>query len=94
MKDTKLVKASGLSEVNMEMIIASGKVGIALMLVLRQHILDGNGMLDEWKSSVVVPSFKGKRDVMNCGSYRRVKLLEHGCAKGAGEKNVGIGKFR
>ena len=26
----------------------------------------------------MVPIFKGKRDVMNCGSYRGVKLLEHG----------------
>jgi len=26
----------------------------------------------------MVPIFKGKGDVMNCGSYRRVKLLEHG----------------
>ena len=26
----------------------------------------------------MVPIFKGKGDVMNCGSYRRVKLQEHG----------------
>jgi len=26
----------------------------------------------------VVPIFKGKGDVMNCGAYRGVKLLEHG----------------
>ena len=24
-----------------------------------------------------MPIFKGKGDVMSCGSYRRVKLLEH-----------------
>ena len=28
--------------------------------------------------SVVAPIFKGKGDVMNSGSYRGVKLLEHG----------------
>ena len=33
---------------------------------------------DEWITSVVVPIFKGKEDVMNCGSYRGVKLLKHG----------------
>ena len=34
-------------------------------------------MPDEWKTSVIVPIFKGKGDVMSCGSYRGVKLLEH-----------------
>ena len=34
-------------------------------------------MPEEWKTSVVVPIFKGKRDVMDCGAYRGVKLLEH-----------------
>ena len=27
--------------------------------------------------SIVVPIFKGKGDVMDCGTNRRVKLLEH-----------------
>ena len=44
---------------------------------LCQRVLDGRGMPDEWKTSVIVPIFKGKGDVMSCGSYRRVKLLEH-----------------
>ena len=34
-------------------------------------------MPEEWKTSVVVPIFKGKGDVMDCGAYRGVKLLEH-----------------
>ena len=34
-------------------------------------------MPDEWKTSMIVPIFKGKCDVMSCGSYRGVKLLEH-----------------
>ena len=34
-------------------------------------------MPDEWKTSVIVPIFKGKGDAMSCGSYRGVKLLEH-----------------
>ena len=34
-------------------------------------------MPEEWKASVVVPIFKGKGDVMDCGAYREVKLLEH-----------------
>ena len=33
-------------------------------------------MPEEWKTSVVV-RIKGKRDVMDCGAYRGVKLLKH-----------------
>ena len=34
-------------------------------------------MPEEWKTSVVVPTFKGKGDEMSCSAYRGVKLLEH-----------------
>ena len=32
---------------------------------------------EDWKSSVVLPVYKGKGDTMECGSYRGIKLLEH-----------------
>jgi len=32
---------------------------------------------EDWKSSVVLPTYKGKGDPMECGSYRGIKLLEH-----------------
>jgi len=32
---------------------------------------------EDWKSSVVLPIYKGKGDPMECGSYRGIKLLEH-----------------
>ena len=48
------------------------------MVELCQQVLEGKGMPADWGLSVVVPIFKGKGDVMNCGSYRGVKLLEHG----------------
>ena len=44
---------------------------------LCQRELDGKGMPEEWKTSVVVPIFKGKGDAMDCGAYRGIKLLEH-----------------
>ena len=34
-------------------------------------------MPEEWKTSVILPIFKGKGDVMSYESYRGVKLLEH-----------------
>jgi len=59
-----------LSEITTEIIMASGKIGENVMMQLCQRVLDENGIPDKWKTSVVVPIFKGKGDVMNCGSYR------------------------
>ena len=70
-------KAARPSEVSLEMITASGVVGIHVMMELYQQVLDGRGMPEDWKMSLVKPIFKGKGDVMSCGAYRGVKLLEH-----------------
>jgi hypothetical protein len=40
-------------------------------------VLDGEGIPVEWRRSVLVPLYKGKGDVRDCGAYRGVKLLEH-----------------
>ena len=34
-------------------------------------------MPKDWKTFVMVPIYKEKGDVTNCGAYRGVKLLEH-----------------
>ena len=70
-------KTTGPSEVSVEMIVASGKIGVEVMMELCQRVLDDRGMPDEWKTNVIVPIFKGNGDVKSCGSYRGVKLLEH-----------------
>ena len=55
----KAGKPAGPSEVCVEMIAASGEIGIDVMVELCQSVLDGRGMPDEWALSVVVPIFKG-----------------------------------
>ena len=78
MNKMKLGKAAEPSEVNKDIIIASGTFGVGVMKKLCQRVLDGEGIMsEEWKTSVVVPIFKRKGDVMDCGAYRGVKLLEH-----------------
>ena len=47
MQRTKLYKETGPSEVSFEMIVASGKIGVKVMIKLRQCVLDGRGMPDE-----------------------------------------------
>jgi len=34
-------------------------------------------MPEDWKSSVALPIYKGNGNVMECGSYWGIKLLEH-----------------
>ena len=66
MGEMKVGKAAGPSEVSVEMIAASGEIGIGVMVELCQGVLDERGMPDEWVLSVVVPIFKGKGDAMSC----------------------------
>ena len=33
-------------------------------------------MLEDWKTSVLVPIYKGKGDVTNCRAYKKVKLYK------------------
>jgi hypothetical protein len=76
-KAMKLGKATGVSEVAVEHIAASGMVGIEVITKIADRVLDGEGMPDEWRCSVLVPLYKRKGDVRDCGAYRGVKLLEH-----------------
>ena len=34
--------------------------------------------IKKWAIRIVVPIFKGKGDIQDCGCYRAVKLHEHG----------------
>ena len=58
-------KATGPFEVSVEVIVASGEIWVKVMMELCQHVLDDRGMPDEWKTSVIVPIFKGKVPIFN-----------------------------
>jgi hypothetical protein len=76
-KAMKLGKATGVPEVAAEHIAASGMVGIEVITKIANRVLDDEGIPNEWRCSVLVPLYKGKGDVRDCGAYRGVKLLEH-----------------
>ena len=54
MQKKKSGKATGTSEVSVEMIFATDDIGVNVMMELCQRVLDGRGMPDEWKTSVIV----------------------------------------
>ena len=77
LKKMKRHKAPGLSGLVAEMIQATGDIGIQWILDLCNVIVKEGSIPEDWKSSVVLPIYKGKGNPMECGSYRGIKLLEH-----------------
>ena len=78
LNEIKAGKAPGSSAVSLELIAASGGVGIQVMAEICQRVRDGHGIPVEWSLSIVVPILKWKGDTRNCGCYGAVKFLEHG----------------
>jgi predicted GNAT family acetyltransferase len=76
--DLKYGKAGGISGVVAEHIRGSADVGVEVLTKICNDMLDGGEMPEEWRNSTLVPLYKGKGNVKECGSYRGVKLLEHG----------------
>jgi len=60
-----------------EMIRATGDIGSQWILDLCNGIVKEGRIPEDWKSSMVLSIYKGKRNPMEGGSYRGIKLLEH-----------------
>jgi len=77
LKKMKRHKAPGLSGLTAEMIQATEGIGTQWLLDLCNGIVTEGCIPEDWKSSVILPIYKWKGDVMECGSYTGIKLLEH-----------------
>ena len=73
LKKMKRHKAQGLSGLVAEMIQARGDIATQWLLDLCNGMAKEGCILEDWKSSVVLPIYKGKGDPMECGSYRGIK---------------------
>ena len=60
MKVMKPGKTAGPSKVCATMISATGEVRVSVMVELCQRVLEGNGMPDKWRASVLAPVSKGR----------------------------------
>ena len=58
--------------------LAASPHGKQVILQIANEILNGMDMPHDWRMSTVVPIYKKKGSVMDCASYRGIKLLEHG----------------
>jgi hypothetical protein len=90
-------RAAGPSKVVLEMLKAAGDQGIEWLSKLCNAIIRERKISEDWKQSILLPIFKGKGYPLECGSFRAVKLLEHGmkCAGGSfREEDKGKGQSR
>ena len=69
-------KAAGPEEITLEMVLALGEEGIVCML---RRIMDAiwkeKRIPNDWLESILVPIFKNKGNIYECGNYRGIKLL-------------------
>ena len=61
----------------MEVWIALGNKGVEFLVKFFNKILRGEKIPDEWRRSVLVPLYKDKGDIKECGNYRGIKLMSH-----------------
>jgi len=70
-------KAPGMSGLSAEIIQARDGIGTQWLLDICNGIVKEGCIPEDWKSSVILPIYKGKGDSIECGSYRGTKLLGH-----------------
>ena len=54
---------------------ASVGFGTRWMTDLINNIVIGSCIPGNWRNSILLPVYKGKGDLLVCGSYRAIKLL-------------------
>ena len=52
-------------------------LGVDMFLDLLQKIFEQGKMPEEWRDSVILPKFKEKKDIHDCGNYRCIKMISH-----------------
>ena len=70
-------KAAGPTGIVSEMFMADEDCSVERLTSLCNLIVAQGRIPIDWKSSILLPVFKGKGDPVECGSYRAIKLLEH-----------------
>ena len=71
------IPVQGPDDIPVEAWIALGNKGVEFLVKFFNRLLRGEKMPDEWRRSVLVPLYKGKGDIKECGNYRGIKLMSH-----------------
>ena len=77
LRKMKKGKAVGPDDIPIEAWRVVGEVGVETLLNIFTEIMETEKMPEEWRDSVLVPVFKNKGDILDCGNYRGIKLMAH-----------------
>ena len=77
LRKMKKGKAQGPDDIPVEVWIALGNKGVEFLVNFFNRLLQGEKVPDEWRRSVLVPLYKGKGEIKECGNYREIKLMSH-----------------
>ena len=77
LRKMKKGKAQGPHDIPVEAWIALGNKGVEFLVNFFNRFLREEKMPDEWSRSVLVPLYKGKQDIKECGNYQGIKLMSH-----------------
>ncbi|ROT72113.1 hypothetical protein C7M84_009515 [Penaeus vannamei] len=70
-------KAVGPDNLPVEVWKSLGIIGIEYLKQELNKIMEEEKIPDEWRKSTLIPIFKNKGDIMECGNYRGIKLMSH-----------------
>jgi len=70
-------KAVGPDNLPVEVWKSLGITGIEYLKQELNKIMQEEKIPDEWRKSTLMPIFKNKGDIMECGNYRGIKLISH-----------------
>ena len=70
-------KATGMDGIPVEVWKCLGEEGIDMLWDLMKGIYEQQKIPTEWRDSVIIPIYKEKGDIQDCGNYRGIKLMSH-----------------
>ncbi|XP_068240164.1 uncharacterized protein [Palaemon carinicauda] len=70
-------KAAGLDNIPVEVWESLGEEGIDILWDLMQKIFNQEKMPEKGRGSLIIPIYKGKGDIQECGNYKGIKLISH-----------------
>src|SRR6267154_2117185 len=73
----RLLNDEGPSGVAADMLKAAGEAGVKWVTDICNEVVSSGEIPVDWKRSWMVYVYKGKRNALECSSYRGIKLLEH-----------------
>ena len=77
LKKMKNGKVVGPDNLPIEVWKCLGSMGVENLKQELNKIMEEEKIPDEWRKSTLIPIFKNKGDIMECGSYRGIKLMCH-----------------